>query len=285
MSKTKPHENPLVPNKKLRKIYELMTEARALDEFVTRAAAKTKAQLKSTRGEEACRVSTAINLTAGDLISDSNEGIVMDLIAGRSVSVLLRRLDALASGERPRHSRLRQTGAVQLTWTNDAITRLTMALGAAASIKAARQPNLVVAYAHGRDLTVPQWRRMLSSAAELELPIIFVVLPEPRATGPNLCTLARRLGLPGFPVDAGDAVALYRVAQESIGRARGDASPVLIECIAQGRQTTQDDPITQMQSFLLSRSIAGKAWLHRTGRAYGKQLEDGLRASRRRIQR
>lgn len=288
MSKAKPHENPLVPNKKLRQIYALMTEARALDEFVTRAAAKAKAQLKSTRGEEACRVSTAVNLTNGDLISDSGEGLVIDLIAGRRISSLLRRLDSILSKEKRRHSGRAHTGTAQLPWTQDTAARLTMALGAAASIKAARRPNLVMAYAHGSDLSVPQWRRILKSAVEFELPIIFVVLPDPVGASRNLCSLTHKLGLPGFPVDSADAVALYRVAQESIGRAHGDASPILIECLAHrpsGKPTPQDDPIAQMRSFLLNRGIAGKAWLNGTGRAYQKQLQAGLQASRRHIQR
>lgn len=281
MSKSKPFENPLVPNKKLRQLYALMSQARALDEFASRAAAKAKAQVKSTRGEEACRVSTAINLADGDLISDSNEGIAMDLIAGRSASTLLRRLDALLSGNKPSRSISHHSGAAQIAWTKGTAARLTMALGAAASIKASGRPNLVMAYAHSRDLSTTEWQRTLKLAAELELPIIFVALPDPTGASQNLCAISQKLGLPAFPVDAADAVALYRVAQESIGRARGDRSPVLIEC----RQTTGDDPIAQMQSFLLSRSVAGKAWTNSTGPAFRNQLEAAHRASRRRTKR
>lgn len=281
MSKSKPHENPLVPNKKLRQMYALMSQARALDEFATRVATKAKAQLEPTRGEEACRVSTAINLTDGDLISDSHNNVVMDLIAGRSASSLLRRFDTLVSGKNPRRTKPAQTGAAQLPWTKDAATRLMMALGAATSIKATPRQNLVMAYAHSRDLPAAEWHRILRLAAELELPIIFVALPGPAGASQNLCAIAQKLTLPGFPVDAADAVALYRVAQESIGRARGDRSPVVIEC----RQTTGDDPLAQMQSFLLSRGVAGKAWMSAIGPAFRKQLEASQRAQRRRAER
>lgn len=281
MSKSKPHENPLVPNKKLRQLYALMSQARALDEFAVKTASSAKAAFPSTHGEEACRASTAVNLASGDLISDTHESAVMDLIAGRNVRSLLRRLDAIVSGKNPRRATHPQTGAAQLPWTKDTATRLTMALGAAASIKATGQPSLVMAYAHSRDLPDAGWRSILKSAAQFELPIIFVVLPGHRGAGSNLCALTQKLGLPGFPVDAADAVALYRVAQESIGRARGDRSPVLIEC----HRTTQDDALAQMRSFLLSRGVAGKAWMSGIAPAFRRQLEAARRASRHRIQR
>ncbi len=85
MSETGQHENPLVPNKKLRQMYVAMAEARVLDEHIVRLqkGVKGRRRLDSTRGQEACRVSTAIDLVAGDLVSDSQVGVVMDLLAGR----------------------------------------------------------------------------------------------------------------------------------------------------------------------------------------------------------
>ncbi|GGA54452.1 hypothetical protein GCM10011507_02150 [Edaphobacter acidisoli] len=284
MSNSKPHENPLVPNKRLREIYTLMSEARALDDFAVQAATRAKVAFKSTRGEEACRVSTAIGLGSGDLISDSHESVVMHMITGGSVHSLLRRLDTILARKLP--SQTRPQKIAPLPWTKNALTRLTMATGAAASIKATRRPNLVMAYAQSRDLSDAEWSSLLKIAAEMELPIIFVVLPG--HGNRNLCALAHKLGLPGFPVDADDAVALYRVAQESIGRARGDGSAVLIECHtlrpSHGHEA-QNGPIPLMQKFLLDRKVSGKTWLNGVGRAYQKHLEAERRAQRQRIQR
>ena len=70
--------------------------------------------------------------------------------------------------------------------------------------------------------------------------------------------------MPGIPVDAGDAVAVYRVAQESLGRTRGGDGPVLIECVehlgVRGRRPI--DPLDQMKEFLLGRKVGTKAWLN-----------------------
>ena len=78
MSETEPQENPLVNNKKLRQMYLAMIEARMLDEHIAKLQRKAKTRINSTRGQEACRVSTAIELVEGDLVSDSQAGVVMD---------------------------------------------------------------------------------------------------------------------------------------------------------------------------------------------------------------
>ncbi len=254
-----------------------MSQARALDEFAAKTAIGAKVALPSTRGEEACRVSTAVNLSDGDLISDTHEHAVMDLIAGRSVRSLLRRLDAIVCGKSPQRATAAQTGAALLPWTRDTAARLTMALGAAAAIKASGRTNLVLAYAHSGSLPDYEWRRILKLAFILELPVIFVVFHARRGANADLCRISQRLGLPGFPVDAADAVALYRVAQESIGRVRGDSGPVVIECL----RITEADALAEMRGFLLSRRVAGKAWMNATGPAYRRQLEAALRTSRR----
>lgn len=281
MSKTKPYENPLVPNKRLREIFEMMAKARALDEFATYTAAKAKARLHSTRGEEACRVSTAIGLGDGDIVSDSHNGIIMDLITGSSTSFLHRRLDAILADPKQQSPRYPRASVTQLPWTKDEAARLAMSLGAAAAIKSAGQANLVMAYVNARELSDTDWQRVLRLAAELEIPIIFVVLPGKEKR--SLCAKAHSCGLPGFPVDAADAVAIYRVAQESIGRARGDGGPVLIECLSHHSSAisaAQNAPLAQLRSFLLGRQVASKAWLDGAGRAFRRQLKTNLSKSR-----
>ena len=92
MSETVPHENPLVNNKKLRQMFVSMVEARCLDEHVAalQRRRKTSLRLDSIRGQEACRVSTAIDLLPGDLVSDSQAGVVMNLILGADAGSLLK---------------------------------------------------------------------------------------------------------------------------------------------------------------------------------------------------
>jgi TPP-dependent pyruvate/acetoin dehydrogenase alpha subunit len=265
------HENPLVPNAKLRQIYLAMAEARVLDEHVTRLQRRSKrGKLESTRWQEACRVSTAIDLAPGDLVSDSQVGVVMDLIAGAKVSSLLKRVAEIRSGKKAAGSTRSGVSRRSLPWVDDAEERVKLAMGAALGFKTAGQTNIVIAYVRHREIREAVWRRLLGLASKLELPVIFVILPAGgrKRGGANLNRKTAKWGVPGFPVDAGDAVALYRVAQESLGRTRGGDGPVLIECIefgAGGKAGGPVDPLPVMKNFLLGRSVCTEAWAKAAG--------------------
>lgn len=287
LKETKPYENPLVPNAKLKQIYTTMVEARALDEISVRLTARARTgRLNSVRGQEAVRVSTAIELTSGDLISDSQNGLVMQRIAGVGAASLFRQMDAIRAGEKDKLAKQpRRGGAARvLPWVEDAEDRLQMALGAALSLKVLGNTKIVIAYAYSRGLSDHAWRRILKRASQLDLPIIFVLLPTTVSNRGERSMSARAVacGVPGFPVDASDAVALYRVAQESIARSRGDGGPILIECLSHRSpselRSGPDDPIRQMRGFLLGRKVASKAWLDRAG---GVFLAQAVRASAR----
>jgi TPP-dependent pyruvate/acetoin dehydrogenase alpha subunit len=276
------HENPLVPNKKLRQMYVAMAEARALDEHIAgmQRRVKEERRLESTRGQEACRVSMAIDLGLGDLVSDSQVGVGMELLAGAKVASLLQRVAALHSGEKADAVKLSGATARLLPWIDDAEERVRMAMGAALSFKTLGWPNVVVAFVRHGEMGKGAWHRVLRLASKLELPLIFVILPagrdERQGGGAHLSGKTARWGVPGIAVDGGDAVALYRVAQESIGRTRGGDGPVLIECVrlrAAGKGgDAASDPLVQMQGFLLSRKVCTKAWLEGAADGLRKRL-------------
>jgi TPP-dependent pyruvate/acetoin dehydrogenase alpha subunit len=280
------YENPIVPNKKLLQMYSVMADARAFDEYIAglQKGVKARRRLGSTQGQEACRVSTSLELLPGDLVSDSQPGVVMDLIAGAQSKA---QLDSLLGRVAKFHegkidgAKLAREGALArvLPWVEDAGDRLRMAMGAALSFKTLKRESVVVAYVGHGDLGGKQWRGVVQLASRLELPMIFVVLPGSRKdkNGVNQLTAkVRGWGMPGIPVDANDAVALYRVTQESVGRIRGGGGPVLIECKGYrvngvGGDFSQD-PLVQMKSFLLGRKVCTKAWLERAGERLRKRI-------------
>lgn len=278
MSEPGVYENPLVPNKKLRQMYKAMVEARILDEHIAtlQKGVKERRRFDSTRGEEACRVSTAIELEAGDLVSDSQDGLVMKLVAGAKVDLLLRSLAKRAAGTKKGRSERADEVATgrQMPWVRSAEDRLRLAMGAALSFKVLKKTNVVVIYVRADEIAKGAWRKVLELAGSLELPVIFLILPVPpgkakKARTEGLSDKARSCRVVGMPVDASDAVALYRVMQESLGRARQDGGPVLIECISFGAESSgraeRVDPLEQMKEFLLQRKVCTEAWLSRAG--------------------
>ena len=83
------------------------------------------------------------------------------------------------------------------------------------------------------------WHEAASLASRHRLPIVFMVencaQSHPSGTGTvqsddDLRDRAEAYGFPGITVDGNDIVAVWRVTQESIHRARSGAGPTLIEC-------------------------------------------------------
>lgn len=281
-------ENPLIPNARLRQIYLAMIQARMLARAVP-----ARRRNNATLSIEACLVSPTIDLCASDLVSDALDGGVLDFLRGAML------VEVLGSG---RISRRRGVTAgcgeaARLPDVPGVTERIWAALGAAAGLKAAaarskaeaksggtepRQAGVVVAYAFPGEMTAALWRKALTFAREKELPILFVVLPAARPKGSpakivELSALAIRCGVPGIAVDADDAVALYRVAQESIGHARIGGGPALMECVpfvleaAGSKRTPATDAILGLERYILQRGVATMAWMEREAKSFAKR--------------
>jgi TPP-dependent pyruvate/acetoin dehydrogenase alpha subunit len=266
-------ENPLVPNAKLRQIYLKMLEARTLDDVALKRATTTgRRRIATIRGQEAVRVSTSLELGEDDLISDTEPTAGMGWLLGGDRARLLRGI----AGAKSKTDVLAEAGCkLLLARVADKEERLHLALGAALALKTQKRTGIVVAYARKDEMSAGSWRKTLSSAAKLALPIIFVALPRPGAVRKSaesneLCDVARLTGVPGIPVDACDSVALYRVTQESLGRTRGGDGPVLIESVrwrVDGSRNGIDDPLEHLKQFLLERQICDTKWFAQAAKA------------------
>jgi len=281
-------ENPLVPNTKLRQMYTKMLEARLLDEATARQAGlKGAKRIATIRGQEAVRVSTTIDLGQDDLVSDPKPAAGLGLLLGGDAASLLR---GLSRAKADHEKVLVGAGANRiLRSAADEEERLRLAVGAALALKAQRRQGIVVAYAYKEEMTRAAWRRVLAPAAKLELPILFVVLArkgsrKKEAQRSAAYVVARAAGVPGIPVDACDAVALYRVTQESLGRTRGGDGPVLIESVGWNPESARgghDDPLEHLKEFLLDRRICDRTWFDQADKTARKRLFHKQTASKR----
>jgi len=216
-------------------------------------------------------VSTAIELGPDDLVSDARVSAGMELILGGEATSLLKT-----------HSKTTPaTGGNRLLRpVDDGTERLRLAAGAALALKTQCRRGIVVVYARKDEASRSAWKETLSAATKLELPIIFAVMPQTGGAkkggeAASMCELARAVGMPGMPVDACDAVALYRVTQESLGRTRGGDGPVLVECVrwrVESKRGVSDDPLVHLQEFLIERRIVTSEWFEGAGRAARKRL-------------
>jgi TPP-dependent pyruvate/acetoin dehydrogenase alpha subunit len=248
-------ENPLVPNAVLRQMYQKMVELRALE-------AQAGRKVRRAVGMEACRVSLAQGLGADDAMLDSRPGALMDHLLGAKLKDVLngkgskRLMPFIASAEE----------------------RLLAGLGAALLFKQrGLQDGAVVFVEHG-EASSPVWRKAFSLAATHELPVIFVALPDRNGqttTGVGVSGISHTCGVPGIHVDASDAIALYRVVQESWLRIRGAGGPVLIECVpfhVQGSRKGVADPVVELGKYLVNRRVSTEGWLVRTRTSFNRRL-------------
>jgi acetoin:2,6-dichlorophenolindophenol oxidoreductase subunit alpha len=201
--------------------------------------------------------------------------VVMNLIAGEKVASLLKRVVELHLGKKVKGAKGRMGAGRPLPWIEDSGDRMKMAMGAALSFKIEGRKNVVVVFVRRGEAGKAVWLQVLGLAGRFELPVIFVVLPAAKGekTAWNLSAKASGWGVPGMPVDAGDAVALYRVAQESLGRTRAGDGPVLVECVSfRANSGNAVDPLVQMKEFLLARKVCTKAWLEGPGERLRRKI-------------
>lgn len=272
-------ENPLIPNAKLRQIYRAMVRLRTL-------AHALPAGRREGLGLEACLASTSVDLAPGDLVSDTIAGEAVEFLRGATLGTVLR-----PKGKKAKGGPAVECGAAgRLPGGMGPAERVWAALGAAAALKATwaqekaaakaagespKDERVVLVYALAGEVPAAVWRKALAFAAEKELPVIFVVLPA-RGKG-RVTELALQARVPGIPVDADDAVAIFRVAQESIGRARIGGGPALMECVpfvtaSKSKKAAASDAIAGLESYLLQRKVATKVWMEREAKAFAKSI-------------
>jgi TPP-dependent pyruvate/acetoin dehydrogenase alpha subunit len=138
----------------------------------------------------------------------------------------------------------------------------------------------------------------LRFAGAHDLPIIFVCQSDPSAQNirPHSQTDAKEIevkGAPGFPgipiipVDGNDVVAVCRVAQEAIARARRGQGPTLIEAqICRWRSDSQqavgktDDPILNMEKYLAAKKLFTPEWKQEIVAAFNRELDAAIAVAR-----
>lgn len=274
-------DNPLIPNARLRQIYLAMVRMNLLEKRLEK-----RRKPNTARGLEACLVSTSVDLGPGDLVSDTVAGGVVEFLRGTTLERVLQP----SYGKKKRGFKADCGWAAVLPTAPGIAERMWAALGAAAALKAdhvreravlkelAKPASVVLLYVRVGEAPAALWREALTFAAVEELPLLFVVMPPvdrtKAKTVATIGTLAIEHGIPGIPVDAEDAVAIYRVAQEAIGRARIGGGAALLECIPFMPETKGKgaSSIATLEQYMLGRRVVTKSWMEREAKTFAKRL-------------
>jgi len=143
--------------------------------------------------------------------------------------------------------------------------------GLALAHRLEKKRNVVVALCSEESAVPDGWREAMKFAGIHKLPIIYVKSGSASELAPahrppafeELSFMARDCGFPAIVVDSKDAVAVWRVAHESIHRARNGAGPTVIECETQS--SSADDPLERMERYMKKRGLWYDEWKRDTG--------------------
>ena len=259
-------EFSLISNAKLIALYENLLKyrmaARRRSGVLEEKAGKT---LK--RGHEAGIVGVAIDLRSEDAVC-SPDGAWLSGVMERSP------MDALLRPSSNGHQGTARTGSAKTKEKPTGVlpSNAHMAMGAALASKARKNGQITVVFANGD--ADESWSEALEIAGAHGLPIIFVKQESSgrngrsakRGTQAKNASSSESATFPRIPVDRNDVVAVHRVANEAIARARQGRGPTVIECRpfdvqtsngahAHGNGKTAPDAIATMEQYLRRKGL------------------------------
>lgn len=251
----------LIPHQKLLDIYAAMVRCSLLEERIRRLTKRRKQQANTgpTASRIAPTASLLVDLLANDIILPSHGDRTAPFLKGvplkrMMAAALAPSADAAASFADHRH--------FVFSPAQDAATQFAVAGGLALACKASRQKQVVIAFAESPQGDSGAWKAALQFAGAHNLPVLFVCHASADTAAPPADSA--QLGLPVIPVDANDAVAVYRVAYESIARARLGRGPTLIECLLDSPHspgaTAPESPLEIMEKYLERKGLFRKTY-------------------------
>jgi TPP-dependent pyruvate/acetoin dehydrogenase alpha subunit len=181
-----------------------------------------------------------------------------------------------------------QLGAVAEPSTAEIFTHpFNLGTGLALTHRLEKNHNVVVALCADVDLDPERWHGAAKFAGIHKLPVIYVLrrssASQPDSSKPNpaledVSFMVRDCGFPAVIVDGSDAVAVWRVSQESIHRARNGAGPTMIDCDT--HSSPSRDPLAQMEHYMRKRCAWEDEWRSEIAERIEAEMEAAVAALR-----
>lgn len=221
------------------------------------------------RGHEAAVVGLAIDLGPGDIVCFQEGGLHAGASDGATIQNLLH---AQAPGRRGSSRAVKakpdsRTGNGAATDSAEPVVHTAIGTALAQKTKKNGKISVVFSSAHSPN----RLREAVEIASVHGLPMIFVQQSNGKANGNGTrpkspktkkSTQPQIPWLPEITVDSNDLVAVYRVANESISRARLGGGPTVIECLPfrltdPGNRNVRHapDPVANMEHYLRAKGL------------------------------
>src|SRR6516225_2775857 len=290
----------------LRTLYSVLVKTRLLQEQVLTLsrAGKIPRVAVPTLGGEATEVGACIGLQADDSFAASQPKLAAHVVKNTPLHRVFAELFARHKQPPPQPTS-NGAGALRLIPPASSLTgQLDIAAGVAYAYRSLGKPNVVVALADDGLAALGFWHEAAWLASGHRLPIVFIVedCAQSQANGTSvvqshedLRDRAEAYGIPGITVDGNDIVAVWRVTQESIHRARTGAGPTLIESRTsrwhaetdssngetRSKPTNrwQNDPLLHMEHYMKKRSLWKPSWKDQLATRYSQALSRAIESA------
>jgi TPP-dependent pyruvate/acetoin dehydrogenase alpha subunit len=282
----------LIGDAKLKRLYAAMVQCRMLDDRIRQIHRQSKTRYTSSAGHEAAIVGAAIDLRREDWLVPRQWESAASWIKGVPLATIFAGpdstgLDPLPSISEPAGKRANPQKIVPPI--SSLAVQLDIAAGIAMAAKAANK-GVVMAFCESIATSSAQLLPTLRFIAEHRLPLLVVMQSgSPGKRRPagrkddarSVAGHASAFGIPIIPVDRADVVAMYRVAFESIHKARHNGGPTIIEAAAwrppAGNHVKEKelptDPIARMEAYLTGKGLFSDRWNEGLAGRFAREIE------------
>jgi pyruvate dehydrogenase E1 component alpha subunit len=276
---------PVLNDQKLKDLYVTMLKCRLLAERIQSLQTSARKTHHDAYGLEAMLVGAGAHLLPQDCIALEHSSFVASLIKGTPIQSILARKQMHEDGdaEEPLPSSAPTAGNT-VTLSMTAVLKLAEGMqgnGAVTLMCCTSDPGALIFESDA-----------MARAATQKLPMVCLVessfdsrleLPS-QPSGPYVG--ADPAFYPNIPVDGSDVVAVFRVTQEAIRRAREGHGPAVIECITartnaatlradnETARNIAQDPLIFMEHYLRRKNLWTDEWSHSMVATVRKELDE-----------
>ena len=299
-SPTNSPNNSLISDTKLKQLYSTMLQCRILDQRVHELG-HSSGKPAHHFGREATVVGAALDLRRDDWLVASQADVLSKFLKRMPLASIFSELDSGKAGKdsgakAPSVSALREDQCPfhLVPGAQDPAAQLNRAAGVALAVQAKRSGNIVLAFCGEASASGRRWHESLTFAARHCLPLLIVeqikastgtASVQRRKPIASLVTEEHFCGLPIIPVDAQDVVAIYRVAYESIHKARHGGGPTLIRAVSfpapkigKAHHPKHADAVARMEDYLTAKGLFTPQWKQKVIEAFNREVASALEA-------
>ncbi|HKV95742.1 MAG TPA: thiamine pyrophosphate-dependent enzyme [Candidatus Angelobacter sp.] len=269
----------VLDSQKLQGLYATMLKTRMLNkragEFLS---AQESVQSNTSLGQEAMLVGAITHTLPEDAIATTQNGLLAEFIRGTPLKSLFEQI--IPADQQPSSSTANQNAM-------DSSSESTLSRGISLANEMKGTSNVVLVFSGEFPANQAAHYEDLALAAQSKLPLVCLAeitnIVEQRPIHPAPKGASH---FPRIAVDGNDVVAVFRVAQEAVRRARTGHGPSLIECVlpehVEGHVTANTmaeearDPLAFMQQYLQRRNLWPDEWKQKIVDEFSQELDTAI---------